>query len=160
LSTFRGRASTMWCIATSTGKTPPLVMAKEYSFPEEWVVSPENLAVVQVSVATEDAVRGQKEALRRADKARISNEAAKREYEKESEKRDKALNSLWGDWEKMKAIKRAIDKALETFKDYASIVNGDKYLASKFLKKAVDADTVALCLEWYPDCGIVEDAGE
>jgi hypothetical protein len=107
-----------------------------------------DMAVVEVRVATHEAVLKIKADLIDAKKKREANEQAERKYNEEAEKTAKAAEPVWGDYRSLQSKAHTINTVVATYNEYTTMTGGDLVLALGFLRKAFPDETINEAFEW------------
>lgn len=107
------------------------------------------LTIDTVEAASEDAVRTVLADLERAGAAREANRAARQEYDEALRTQNKALEGLWEDWQRCRALAVEMERVRDTFQRYIAMTNGDKAMAARFLAKAFPESKLNDAAAWF-----------
>lgn len=110
---------------------------------------------VALQLSEFDDVQATRKDIERVASVRQSNKAKREQFEKECKEQTKALEGLWEDWEKCKALEFQMRRVVATFDDYVKTA-GDEQTAARFLRKVFSDSKISEASEW---CGVAIPAG-
>ena len=110
---------------------------------------PADLEITAVNITTAEAVTLASSVLDRRGAVMQANEAKREAFEKASKEQDKVLAGVWDDWHRCRARAARLRQVVDTFEAYVRTANGDRAMASAFLTKVFDDETIQDAREWH-----------
>lgn len=122
---------------------------RNYSTSVQYARLREKLTVDTVEAAAEDDVRQHTAGLEKAAAAREANRKARQDYDEALRAQNNALEGLWEDWHRCRALAVEMERVRDTFQRYIAMTNGDKAMAARFLAKAFPESKLDEAAAWF-----------